>query len=86
MANQYSTCSICGGKLIKNGENSSGRSRWRCKECGTSVAARKTPADVNWLAGSTPSGSYKSPTTSTQTESSTKYSSMAPTSAATTVS
>ena len=37
MANQYSTCSICGGKLIKNGENSSGRSRWRCKECGTSV-------------------------------------------------
>lgn len=29
-------CDVCGNKLVKNGKNSAGRTRWRCKNCGAS--------------------------------------------------
>lgn len=44
MANQYNTCSLCSGEMIRNGFNSSGRSRLRCKKCGTSTTATNDSA------------------------------------------
>ena len=44
MANQYNTWSLCGGEMIRNGFNSSGRSRLRCKRCGTSTTATNDSA------------------------------------------
>lgn len=48
-------CNICGNKLVKNGKTSSGKTRWRCLKCGSSVVVKydKTKSDfkrfLNWL-------------------------------------
>lgn len=35
-ARKSPTCGVCGGKLVKNGTTSAGRTRWRCTTCGAS--------------------------------------------------
>ncbi|MGV2855488.1 IS1249 family transposase [Glutamicibacter sp. AGC84] len=34
-------CDVCGNKLVKNGKNSAGRTRWRCKNCGASTTVSR---------------------------------------------
>ena len=51
------TCPACGGDMKRNGFNSSGRQRWRCKVCGASTTRRFTSAAmtlkgfIDWLLG-----------------------------------
>lgn len=50
-------CGVCGHKLVKNGQTSAGRTRWRCRACGASRvinrpdATRRAQASlfVSWL-------------------------------------
>ncbi|WP_328821738.1 IS1249 family transposase [Nesterenkonia haasae] len=60
-ASNQPVCGVCGTKLVKNGKTSAGRTRWRCKGCGSS--ATQSRADVTrkaqlntflgWLLGKT---------------------------------
>lgn len=48
-------CPVCGGKMKRNGKTSAGRTRWRCKACGSSTvghidnAAKRLDESLRWL-------------------------------------
>jgi len=52
-------CGVCGSKLVKNGVTSAGRTRWRCKTCGSSTTQQRPDisrrgdlgAFTGWLLG-----------------------------------
>ncbi|MGX1857920.1 IS1/IS1595 family N-terminal zinc-binding domain-containing protein, partial [Dietzia sp. NPDC055340] len=52
-------CGVCASKQVRNGKTSSGRTRWRCRNCGASTTqsrpdiSRKAELDqfLTWLLG-----------------------------------
>ncbi|MBR6459008.1 MAG: IS1249 family transposase [Actinomycetaceae bacterium] len=50
-------CPICGGKRVKDGKTKSGKQRWLCKECGSSLrnqidtSAKTLEMFLGWLSG-----------------------------------
>lgn len=61
------TCPACGGDMKRNGHNSSGRTRWRCKTCGASTTQRYSSspkhlrAFLRWLLGKQPQSELDMP-------------------------
>ncbi|MGG5173786.1 IS1249 family transposase [Pseudarthrobacter sp. J1763] len=59
-------CGVCDSKLVKNGKTTAGRTRWRCKSCGSSSTqhrediSRKAQlrAFITWLLGSGSQASF----------------------------
>ena len=58
-ATNQPVCGVCATKLVKNGKTSAGRTRWRCKACGSSETVSRPDvgrrADLHaflaWLLG-----------------------------------
>ncbi|WP_209323989.1 IS1249 family transposase [Brevibacterium renqingii] len=63
-------CGVCANKLVKNGKTSAGRTRWRCKHCGSSATQTRTDsakkADftsfIAWLTSTQPRGDFATST------------------------
>ncbi|WP_425491425.1 transposase-like zinc-binding domain-containing protein [Brevibacterium renqingii] len=63
-------CGVCANKLVKNGKTSAGRTRWRCKHCGSSAIQTRTDsakkADftsfIAWLTSTQPRGDFATST------------------------
>ncbi|WP_350270567.1 IS1249 family transposase [Brevibacterium sp. CBA3109] len=63
-------CGVCANKLVKNGQTTAGRTRWRCKHCGASTSQSRTDISrkaeftsfISWLTSTRARGEFATST------------------------